>query len=73
MLQIAGVWITIATGRTAAWIIWLQRHSQRCVLSKIPVPSALLKMRRIVVNYSHEGWTTIRGQVKRFSKYKERV
>jgi hypothetical protein len=32
-------------------------------LSKAPVPSALLKTRRIVVNYSHNGWTNIRGQV----------
>jgi hypothetical protein len=35
----------------------------RCVLSKAPVPSALLKIRRIVVKHSHNDWTTIRGQV----------
>lgn len=63
MLQIAGGWITITIGRTAALIIWLRRHLQLCVLSKAPVPSALLKTRRIVVNYSHNDWTNIWGQV----------
>jgi hypothetical protein len=51
MLQIAGGWITITTVRIAAWIIWLRRHSLRYVLSKAPVPSALLKTRRIVFKY----------------------
>ncbi|MHC4060446.1 MAG: hypothetical protein ACYSR6_02385, partial [Planctomycetota bacterium] len=37
--------------------------SQRVVLSKAPVPSALLKTRRTVVKYSHNGWTNIKGQV----------
>ncbi len=63
MLQIAGGWITITNGRTAAWVIWLRWHSQQCVLSKAPVPSALLKTRRIVVKYSHDGWTNRREQV----------
>ncbi|MBW7989870.1 MAG: hypothetical protein FVQ84_07630 [Planctomycetes bacterium] len=63
ILQIGGVWIIITISRTAAWIIWPRRHSQRCVLSKAPVPSALLKIMRIVVNYSHDGRTNIRGQV----------
>jgi len=43
--------------------IWLRWHSQQCVLSKAPVPSALLKTRRIVVKYSHDGWTNRREQV----------
>ena len=64
MLRIAGGWIKIITGRTAAWITWPRRHSQRSVLSKAPVPSALLKTGRSVVNYSHDGWTNIRGQIK---------
>jgi hypothetical protein len=63
MLQIVGEWITITTVRIAAWIIWLRRHSLRYVLSKAPVPSALLKTRRIVVKYSHNGWTNRREQV----------
>ena len=63
MLQIAGGWIIITIGRIVAWIIWPRRHLQLCVLSKAPVPSAFLKTRRIVVNYSHDGWTSIRGQV----------
>jgi len=33
-------------------------------LSKAPVPSALLKTRRIVVEYSHNNWYTKRGQAK---------
>jgi len=66
MLQIAGGWITITIGRTVAWIICLREHLQVCVLSKAPVPYALLKIRRIVVNYSHYGWTKIKGQVSLF-------
>ncbi|MHC4440756.1 MAG: dehydroquinate synthase/iron-containing alcohol dehydrogenase family protein, partial [Planctomycetota bacterium] len=33
-----------------------------CVLSKAPVPSALLKTRKSVVKYSHNGWTKEWGQ-----------
>ncbi|MHC4206770.1 MAG: hypothetical protein ACYSTT_19115, partial [Planctomycetota bacterium] len=41
--------------------------SQRCVLSKAPVPSALLKTRKSVVKYSHNGWTKEWGQTKGIS------
>jgi len=51
MLQIAGGWVTITTVRIAAWIIWLQRHSLLYVLSKASIPSALLKIRRIIFKY----------------------
>jgi hypothetical protein len=34
-------------------------------LSKAPVPSALLKTRRSIVNYSHDGWTNTRGQINK--------
>jgi hypothetical protein len=63
MLQIAGGWITITTVRIAAWIIWLRRHSLRYVLSKAPASSALLKSRRIVVKYSHDGSINRREQL----------
>ncbi len=62
MVQIADGWITITTGRTAAWIIWLLRRSQRCVLSKASVPSAFLKTRIIVVKNFHDDRNTIRGR-----------
>jgi len=66
MFQIAGGWITITTGRAVAWMICLRQHLQVCVLSKAPVPYVLLTIRRIVVNYSHDGWAKIRGQVSSF-------
>ena len=39
-------------------------HSRRCVLSRAPALSALLKTRRIVVKHSRSNWINIRGQVK---------
>jgi hypothetical protein len=68
MLQIRDGWIIITIGRIAAWIIFLRGHLQRCVLSKAPVPYALLKTRRIVMIYSHDSWTNIRGQINEQNK-----
>ena len=62
MLQIAGGWIIITTGHTAAWIIWLQQHSRQSILSKAPLRSAFLKIRRMIVKYSHNNWYIKKGQ-----------
>jgi len=62
MLWIGGRWIIITIGRIVAWIIWRRRYSARCILSKAPLLSALLKTRRIVVKYSHNRWTKEWGQ-----------
>ncbi|MHC4437309.1 MAG: hypothetical protein ACYS3S_08115 [Planctomycetota bacterium] len=45
-------------------ILLREDRSQRCVLSKAPVPSALLKTRKSVVKYSHNGWTKEWGQTR---------
>ena len=64
MLRIAGGWIIIITGRTAAWIIWLRRHSRRSVLSKAPLRYAFLKTGRLTVIYSHNNWYKKQGQTR---------
>ena len=59
MLWIVGGWIIIITGRIAVWIIWVRQLLRLSVLSKAPVPSALLKTKRMSVKYSHNTWTNI--------------
>ncbi|MHC4653629.1 MAG: hypothetical protein ACYS91_01275 [Planctomycetota bacterium] len=46
----------------AVWTIWPRLHSRRNVLSKAPVPSALLKTRIRRVKYSHNTWTKNGGR-----------
>jgi hypothetical protein len=75
MLRIAGGWIIITTDRTAARITWPRQQEQWYILSKAPIPSALLKTKRVVVKYSRYNWTKEweQVQIRKGTNYEETI